>query len=898
MAIWPFGRKSKKTSHSADDPAMPSSKKPPPERSRTEPTALSPEKADPTLTRRSSPRESQKRPRSTSRKLSKSNAPSSRNLDKVESLPPIPALPDQRRAELSEKRGLNKSNQMATNAPSDRGDIPSYYFQNPMSNASLQPEKFTVSREPPTLQNKRSANDSGLLRRKSSRKKASDHAREREIKAMSSPIPIPKRPKSYQTDMLARDSVKVPGALNRNLERPLSDVSLPLAESMASPSQMSLSSPHNAPKVSAFNALSPRPTIKYSSNPRSPATSLVPSRTSTRKDKQAMILEADEPLEKSRKRIDDLADHMDSGSLRELMERDRRRLDKRRKSENERLQRRLQRKAEKQRQEEQAAAGTTTAPSEDVGLTGLGIESPTIAAGSLHAPTGAEGARTPDSWFKDLLGENVGSENPFRDPFEGASTSHLEEATPTEEREEPTFGTAKAIRLSSASMSPPTSPTRRPHESKHVHEPSNLSQFSEIPSSSTPDIPENDLYDHRQGRETGALSTSWKSIFRRSNTRTKRESADRGRLDRGRGRGTPSEFSNSSRESVARQMPPPSYARAPRVRSDTPIRSQSIFKEDLPESSVSPPGSRQQSPEAAPSQLPGIPGSRGTDVVASSPEKPLSEIHPAYREEVALSRQASLRAKSPEEPQSATLSESLASVDAEGSWLTGRPVKRTSTPQPLRDSQRIEDPDDSDDDGPGTPPAEKYMGSLTPARSVRSVRSARGEAAEEGPSPPIPQRRRPYMSPASGSGRESDEETSSTQPIPLAAQDEGTTWHSAIGKHPTIVRQGPGPRMKSTEGLLNDFQAAEAAPPDSPESSPSENSPVSPEGPLIQRATSVDFGRGHARHISAGSARLLNLPPRNSSEMKRLSSSSVVSGERSPLAQSPRLPETHDNDVD
>ena len=896
MAIWPFGRKSKKTSHSADDSAMPSAKKAPPERSRTEPTAVSSEKSRPTLARRSSQRESQKRPRSTSRKLSKSNAPSSRNSEKLESVPPVPALPEQPRAELNEKRGLNRSNQMATNAPSDRGDIPSYYFQNPMSNSSLQPEKFTVIREPPTLQNKRSANDQGLLRRKSSKKKASDHAREREIKAMSSPIPIPKRPKSYQTDMLARDSVKVPGAMNRNLERPLSDVSLPLAESVASPSQMSLSSPQNAPKVSAFNALSPRPTIKYSANPRSPAASLVPSRTSTRKDKQAMILEADEPLEKSRKRIDDLADDMDSGSLRELMERDRRRLDKRRKSENERLQRRLQRKAEKQRQEEQAAAGNTTAPSEEGGPAGLGIESPTIAPDPFTAPTKAEETRIPEAWLRDPSRENVESENPFRDPLVGASTSHLEEATPTDEREEPIFGTAKAIRMSSASMSPPSSPTRRPQESKHVHEPSNLSQFSEIPSTSTPDIPEHDLYEHPQERETGGLSTSWKSIFRRSNTRTKRESADRGRLDRG--RATPSEFSNTSRESVARQMPPSSYPRAPRVRSDTPIRSQSIFKEDLPETSVSPPGSRQQSPEAAPSQLPGIPGSRGTDVVASSSEMPLSEIHPAYREEVALSRQASIRAKSPEEPQSAALSESLASVDAEGSWLTGRPVKRISTPQPLRDSQRIEDPDDSDDGGPGTPPAEKYMGSLTPARSVRSVRSGRGEQADEGPSPPIPQRRRPYMSPASGLEGESDEETPPIHPIPLAAQDEGTTWHSAVGKHPTIVRQGPGPRMKSREGILNDFQAAETAPPDSPESSPSENSPVSPEGPLIQRATSVDFGKGHARHISAGSARLLNLPPRNSSELKRLSSGSVVSGERSPLAQSPRLPETHDDDVE
>jgi hypothetical protein len=107
-----------------------------------------------------------------------------------------------------------------------------------------------------------------------------------------------------------------------------------------------------------------------------------------------------------------------------------------------------------------------------------------------------------------------------------------------------------------------------------------------------------------------------------------------------------------------------------------------------------------------------------------------------------------------------------------------------------------------------------------------------------------------------------------------------------VGKHPTIVRQGP--RAKSREGLLDDFQAAE----DSVGSSPSGESPVghpfedqttAPDNSLIYRATSVDLGKGHARHISAGSARLLDLPPRSSGELKRFS---TASGERSPLGVS------------
>ncbi|KAG8527628.1 uncharacterized protein KY384_007781 [Bacidia gigantensis] len=883
---------------------MPATKQPPPEPSRTEPNSRSSDRSEPTLGRRPSRKESQKsqkRPRSSSRKLSKSNAPSIRNAEKNEDIPPMPALPEQRRNELNELAGLNRMNIQATQPPTNRDDIPSYYFQNPMSQSSLQPEKFSVIREPPTLQAKRSAHDQGILRRKSSKKKRDDHAREQEIKAMSAPIPIPKRPKSYQTDMLARDSKRIPGDLNRSLDRPLSNVSLPLAESLHS--QMSTSFDAHAFQVGSLGALVPRPTIRYSGTQASPSGSLRPSRTSTRKDKQPMIFEADEPLENPRRRIDDLADDMDAGSLRELMDRDRRRLEKRRKSENERLQRRLQKKSEHQRQQEEAVKWVASQEGEQQPHAGLGTKEPPTDpdTDAVATPKKGDGTRTPESWLKDPSRERLVPEDPFHDPFVGASTSHLEEATPIEEREEPVLATAKAIRLSSASMTPPTSPSRQIHDPRHLKEPSSLSQFSELAPSSTPDIPEKPEPEQKTDSDTGGkLSSSWKSIFRRSDTRVKRGSADRGRADRAAtGRGTPSEFSNTSRESFSRQMQSSSFPRVPRVRSGTPIRTQSIFKEDLPELPISPPDSRMQSPETAgQAPLPGIPGSRGNDAAGAGEEPPLSDIHPAYRAEVALSRNASLRAKSPEEPQSATISESLASVDAEGSWLTGKPVKRTSTPQPLRESFRLEHPEDSDEDSsPGTPPAEKYMGSLTPVRS-KSKRSV-DEALV------VPQRIRPRIDPGSSTGDDHTNDNSALHSAPYpGVQEEGTTWHSAVGKHPTIVRPGVGNRARSREGLLNDFQGAESGnieeSRDSSQS-PSEHSPSSPEGPPpIQRAVSVDLGKGHARHISAGSAKLLNLPPRSSMEIKRLSSGSAHSGgEKSPLSQSPRVPEeTKADDVD
>ena len=728
------------------------------------------------------------------------------------------------------------------------------------------------------------------MRRKSSKRKAEDYAREKEIKAMSSPTSTPKRPTSHSPGIMARDSKRIPGGLDRNLNRPMSDVSLPRGDSLHS--AMSISSDQHAYKVNPFDALSPRPTIRYSERPYSGSGSLGPSRTSTRKDKQPVIPE-EELGKKSRRRIDDLADDMDAGTLKELMERDRRRLDKKRQLDREKLERRLQRKADKQKEREAETGEATRTDIEgrprgenEVWLGNTGKSQMPDLPQSSQEPTREQAVKTPDSWLKDPSRERL-AEDPFHDPVIGSVTSHLEAPSIPEEREEPIVGTAKEVRLSSASMSPPGSPVH------NLQEPSKLSLYQEPASSSTPDIPEFvDLDKRRDSDTSNRISYSnWRSIFKRSDTRAKRNSSDRGR-------GTPSEFSNTSRESIgrqmdARQLPSSAFSRVPpRARSGTPIRTQSRFKEDLPELPLSPPDSRMQSPEVGgQSPLSDIPGSRGTDMVNST--APLSDIHPAFREEVALSRAASLRANSPEGPASAMMSQSLASVDSEGSWLTGRPVKRLSQPHArgsasslskrLEEQRRLEEPEE--EEIPGTPEEERYMGTLTPAPVE---------------APQVPERKRPYMGAATNIGSDSDDD-SSFQPAPVASaavQEEGT-WHGAVGKHPTIVRQGPGPRAKSREGLLNDYQNAE----ESAESSPTGDSPVSPDHPFptIQRATSVDIGKGHARHISAGSARLLNLPPRSSGELKRLSASSAASGERSPLSPSlpsPRMPQTQEDDVD
>ena len=873
MAFWPFGRKKKKTSKSSEK-GMAASRNKHPDSARSDPGQhATADASPPTLSRKSSRKSSlRSNKRTAARKLSKAQQSRSRDSEKTSApagVPPLPSAIDTR-AILDEKGLSGTTNVKISQPPVDRGDVPSYYFHNHTSMSSIQAERFTAMNRVPTLRGKRSSNDTNLLRQKSSKRKAVDHAREQEIKALSSPIAIPKRGAQYGSGVLARDNKKIPRGMNRNHDKPTSDVSLPMPESLHS--SMSVASDQHGFKIRAFDALSPRPTIRYSENPRHGAISSGPSRASTRKEKQPV---ATEDVLNSRKRVDDLADDLDAGSLRELMERDRRRTAKIRQSDQEKLQRKLQR-AEKQRAEDFAAqehASGEMSGKRDAGLGILGTSAEVAAQSTFVVPDREQSTRTPESWLKDPSQEHIPLRDPFSDPLTRQHTSHLEGPTPTDDPDEPVLETAKAVRLSQPNMSPITSPiTSQP---SHVNEPSSLSQLTSMDSRSTPDIPERGGPERGDSDTSGRLTSNWRSIFRRSGTRGERNSADRGRK-------APSEFSNTSRESFVRQMPPSAFNsnRIPRARSGTPV--QSRFREDLPELPISPPDSRVQSPEISSQAQLQRPDSDGPGVlgVTTSPTYPLSEIHPAFREEVALSRHQSVRsAHSPDGPSSGLLSQSLASVDSEGSWLTGRPVRRTSQQlNPFRESgsslqKRLQELRGSEEELDIEEDEQENIGALTPSSDeiIGAMASQRPVNFRDD----------------SGIAGESDDDADLDHADSSKPQEQGT-WHSAVGRHPTIVRQGP--RAKSREGLLNDFQAGESV-----ESSPTTGgSPVeqlrAPEVPFIQRATSVELGKGHVRHISAGSARLLNLPARNSGESKRIS---TASGERSPLGPpSPRTDAT------
>lgn len=876
MAFWPFGRKKRKTDLSDEKVIAPS-------QTRTDNAVSHPPQTGTVTTeihasatklrRKSNRREGSWRLRNDSAasiKSGKGQGLKAQEKIQTATVPPVPTLPRSMIGDfnpLDENTILQResatSRQPLAEVPTNREDIPSYYFQNTVSLTSIQPENFSILAEIPTLRSSRGGGESSILRRKSSKRKADDVAREKEIRAMSSPIPIPKRPQSHQSGLLARESRAMPGRLNRNLSRPTSEISIPHADSIQS-SKSAASEMHSF-KISAFDALSPRPTIKYAGNPRiTGGSNLGMSRASTRKDHRPSI-----PEEKlnSRERIDDLADELDASTLKELMLRDQRRRDRKRTSDHEKVHRRLQKKAGKQVAEE---ATRQPVSDESVKEKGGGSSLDVAAATSqgpadhpLNGPNRAA-AESADSWREGLSKEEeLSPEDPYLDSM---AEPHFEDGTP-DERDEPVIGTAKAVRLSTASMSPPTSPSPA-----HVRGPSNLSIVSDMASRSTPDIPMPVQPDQsrRDSDSETRLGSSWTSFFRRPPTRDRRTTPDGGRA-------TPSEFSNTSRESFARQLVPPAFVKNTRIRSGTPARMNSKFKEDLPELPVSPPDSRVQSLELR-ADSPYIDQVSKVSLISAGKapaDQPLSDVHPAYREEVAtVSRHQSFRTTSPGGPSATILSQSLASVDSEGSWLSGgRPSKRSSQQvNPLRGSagslsQPLHEPRNSEEEhGDAGSSYSRRKPNATPFR---------------GPAGLVSQLRKP---PRTVSAAESDEEES-MQPTRAVSPDEELKVDTVVGRHPTIVCRGP--RAKSTEGLLDDFQAGE----DSLESSPS--SPygdssipqservqsLKDNGSSLERATSVDLGKqGHIRHISAGSAKLLDLPARASGEHKRLSTSSAEKG--------------------
>jgi hypothetical protein len=85
-----------------------------------------------------------------------------------------------------------------------------------------------------------------------------------------------------------------------------------------------------------------------------------------------------------------------------------------------------------------------------------------------------------------------------------------------------------------------------------------------------------------------------------------------------------------------------------------------------------------------------------------------------------------------------------------------------------------------------------------------------------------------------------------------------------VRRQPTLVHRDP--RAKSREALLTEYSAGGGDTPVPTSADTGRGSmefdPEEPE-PQLQRASSVGYGKGHARQISAGSAKLFDVPPRS-----------------------------------
>lgn len=750
----------------------------------------------------------------------------------------------------------------------------SYYLHNAASRVTIASDEPAGLHHPPTLRAKRSANGSVLARRRSSKKTKSDHAREAEIKHMSAPVTSLSRPASHSGGGLRRDSKRMHGGLNRHFERPMSDISLPLPESMHS--SLSEASDRHAFKVRSLDVFAPRPTIRYSDSARHPAgpATWEPSRSSSRRDKRQAI--AEEEIDQQKK-VKDLADSFDATDLRAIMERDRRRRDKKVAADAEKLQRRLQRRAEKQKDEERRQEGdqkeqnlSRGAPGRDA-VEAESSRQPAVMDESQlsRALDDKQDMQLDPSWLQDASVERLPTD-PFMDTTDDVQL---------DEQQETVIGTAKAVRLSQASMSPPTSPQHAPSTTASGLEKKDLRWESTVEMSEpTSDLDQRASVSSGQflqhGQQQPTTASRWRSLLRGNAARAKRNSSEKA---------TTPEFSNTSRESLRRRQTPIQGQAGFTRRSGPPVRTMSKFREDLPELPMSPPDSRVQSTEPVPVPIPEgqsqaeipqdtlnyrpVDNSGGLSTLIR-PADPFHDL--GLRNETSLSRHRSDEGGSVEgKSSSPVVSQSLASVDSEGSWLSGRRPKRSSSQaQAIRHSgssqRRYRDFSDSGEELGVT--EDEYFSRLTPGPDML-------HAAE------VPHATRKASSTAIGSVDEVGDTDSVARPEEFPTQRLG---YGSVARKPTVVRQGNSAR--SREGLLNDFQVGEDFPegPDSswsPAGESAEGEKRSFEFNFDEEASNVREGVAHVRHISAGSARLLDIKP---SSEKRLSSgskdaSSVVS---------------------
>ncbi|KAH8885549.1 hypothetical protein GQ53DRAFT_356754 [Thozetella sp. PMI_491] len=679
----------------------------------------------------------------------------------------------------------------------------------------------------PTLHNKRDGDD--LPRKKSSKKRRKDGNREAEIRAMSAFVPLRPATEDWQAGRpMRKDTRRVrtvgfgfkrQGSGDWEKENRSSDISLPTHDSIHS--AMSSDSEHISFKVGALEALAPRPTLRYTSYPRAWTESggggLGRRPTERRKFSEKEPLP--EATLKAHKRVDTLADELSASDLRELMERDQRRRERKRQKEQEKIERRLVRQAQRLKAEEEhaVAEGRESPPNLERGVlgreqVGLGIQPASVVVTSSRRR--GSGASPPKPRNKE---EGEPMDEDRRSPLENfhrMDSIHIDQPVPAQLEESP--------EAEHPTPAPLPSPTKGLLRSKKSRSKSPL----------TPDAKGDASESQRKGSDGSSRGPmSWTSFFKWG--KSKRTSS-----------GGPSSFSNTSRDSM--QIVQPLPAAPPdvvprRVSAGVPKRTMSRFREDLPELPLSPPDSRIQSPEDDPipptiAEASPDPGAHVEGFTYTQATQPPRDDTPTSAMDIPGDRSTlSHREEQPGVSPEPGHAMSLASVDSEGSWLSGRPSKRRSPAIPRAPT-----------------PIMHFAQRESGSDEQETVNEDMSIAEDE------------YLSRFAHSSASGWNRKSTGEARPSSDEDDDARWGSVPGaQRPTVVHGHSADRMKSREGLLNSY--GEEVEIDEGASYVEDEI----EGEGLQRATSINLGKGHVRHVSAGSARLLNLTPRNSVDKRR-----------------------------
>lgn len=706
----------------------------------------------------------------------------------------------------------------------------------------------------PTLHNKRDGEH--LPWKKSSKKRRKDDQREAEIKAMSSlmphrsatddwtaPHPLRKESRRVRTGF----SIGFKGSSKQEWEKynRSSDISL-RAESMRS--SLSSDSEHISFRVSALEALAPRPTLRYDTHPRpgvggsdgGPKLTRGPSQ-----QQRKLSAPIPEATLKAHKRIHDLADELSAGDLRDVMERDQRRRERKRQRDQEKLERELARRAESQKAAEAEAKkqGRDSPPNLERGV--LGREAVGLGIDPTSAVVTSSRVRQPAELPKQK------GKRPEGDSSEGGAPEDQSRPDPLS-----AFHRTDSIPLQSPKLAIEAKPPPPPP----LTSPASKSSFIKLKLSRSKSPQESDSKtEHSEPPLKGSETSSsrgpraWTSFFRWGG-RNKRAS------------GGPSSFSNTSRDSMQTTQPPaPPVSFVPRrTNSGVPKRTMSRFREDLPELPLSPPDSRIQSPEAdpiPPTITEASPDPNGDpDHIEFAPPPQIDRYDTPTSEQRSLEamRQTPSTFGRPDEPSVSPELQtmSLASIDSEGSWLSGRLAKKRKSSGILQTTsspygQFPQRTSDSDNEQPQEQDLVNEDISITEDDYLAKITPINAE-------------------------RPSWNRKSTGDPRPSSDGEEEAHWGSVQGHQPTVVHTHTAGRIKSREGLLKAFgeEGEIDVHPASYDSGEGEDDGM---GEGLRRATSVNLGKEHARRISAGSARLLSISPRSSVDAKRRSLSLMES---------------------